>query len=82
MSRRHVDHVEAPSRIGAMVYKAPPRLVVKPRTRTGVKKGYFWEIIQDNSSESIVRQSCDSYRTMEEAYVHGAAVLNKICMQS
>jgi hypothetical protein len=82
MSRRHVDHMEESIRLGAMVYHAPPRLVVKRRTRTGVKKGYFWEILRDNSSDSIIQQSCDSYGTMEEAYIQGSAVLKRILKQS
>lgn len=59
-------------------YQPPHRLLVKARTRTGPNKGYFWEIVRDNTTDSVVRRSSESYGTMEEAYTRGAVMLNRL----
>jgi hypothetical protein len=58
-------------------YQQPYRLVIKARTRTGPKKGYFWEIIRDNVTDNLIQQSSESYSTMEEAYDCGSVILRR-----
>jgi hypothetical protein len=58
-------------------YQPPHRLIVRARSPSGAKNGYFWEIVRDNESHSIIRQSSESFRSMEEAYTLGSVVLNR-----
>jgi hypothetical protein len=58
-------------------YLPPHRLIVRARLPSGAKNGYFWEIIRDDDTHNLVRQSSESFKTMEEAYTVGSVILNK-----
>jgi hypothetical protein len=65
------------NRLSSAGDQSPYRLVVKARTQTGRKKGYCWEIVRDNVTNHVVRQSPEAYGTMEEAHACGVAILNQ-----
>jgi hypothetical protein len=56
-----------------LAYEAPYRVVVT--ASPGLRKSYGWEIVRDEEKRRVVRQSSVAYRSMEEAYEHGAVAL-------
>jgi len=63
-------------------YQPPHRLIVKARSPTGTRKGYFWEIVRDNQAQGVIQRSSESYRSMEEAYEFGAVILSQTLAKS
>jgi hypothetical protein len=79
MSTQHVNGLTWTNRSGATVYEFPPRLIVRAATQVGVKTAYIWQIVRDNGSDRVLRESSDPFRTMEEAYSQGAIILRDTC---
>src|ERR1700722_860909 len=63
-------------------YQPPHRLIVKARSLSGAKRGYCWQIVRDNDEHSVIRQSSESFRSMEEAYTIGAVMLKRSVTRS
>jgi len=70
------DSIAANMSVG-FAYEFPPRLMVKGRSQSGSRKGYFWQIARDDGADSVPKESGCSYRTMEEAYIPGSAALRR-----
>jgi hypothetical protein len=56
--------------------RPPLRLVVSAR-KSG-PKGFVWEIVRGDTRPTLVRQSSETFKTLEEAYSRGLAVLERM----
>jgi hypothetical protein len=52
------------------------RLIVVARLPPSLK-GFGWDIIRQGCSQCVAERSTVSYRSMHEAYLHGAAALER-----
>ena len=56
--------------------RPPLRLVVSAR-KSG-PKGFSWEIVRGETRPTMIRQSSETFKTLEDAYIHGSAVLERM----
>jgi hypothetical protein len=43
-----------------------------------VLKGFGWEIVRGETDPTIIRQSSETFETMEGAHTHGSVVLERM----
>ncbi len=56
--------------------RPPLRLVVSARKSS--LKGFSWEIVRGGTKPTLIRQSSETFETMEGAHMHGSAVLERM----
>jgi len=81
--RRLADH----RHIGGMATPPPPYSaadvaptvfrVVTSAQKPGSRK-YVWAIVRNDTAQSVVRRSAETFVTMEEAHTHGSAALRQL----
>jgi hypothetical protein len=56
--------------------RPPLRLVISAR-KSG-PKDFGWEIVRGEADATLIRQSSETFKTMEEAHTHGSVVLERL----